>query len=100
MNSKKVVPIAARPGERTCPICGKPSYSVGGIHPQCAMQHADAPRKKSLKEEKLAGLQGKSKAKKMGSSAWNRNKKRCPKCGAESHVRKKLCDCGHDFFGT
>jgi hypothetical protein len=30
------------------------SYSVGGIHPQCAVEQADAPRKKLLAEEKRA----------------------------------------------
>jgi hypothetical protein len=25
-----------------CPVCGKPSYSRGGVHPQCSMRQADA----------------------------------------------------------
>ena len=62
------------------------------------MQQADAPRKKRLKEQEKASVKRKSKAKGRATSAWN--KKRCPKCGVESHVRKKLCDCGYDFFGA
>jgi hypothetical protein len=33
-------------------VCGKRSYSLHGIHPQCAVQQADAPRQKKLAEEK------------------------------------------------
>lgn len=31
-----------------CPVCGKKSYSAAGIHPQCSMQLADAPRQAAL----------------------------------------------------
>ena len=98
MNSKKANLAVARRGEKICPVCGSPSYSLGGIHPQCAMQQADAPRQKRLKEQKQAGVKRKSKAKGRWRSAWN--KKRCPKCGVEAHVRKRLCACGHDFLGA
>jgi len=37
---------------RMCPVCGKRSYSLKGIHPQCAVQQADAPRQLLLAEEK------------------------------------------------
>ena len=62
------------------------------------MQQADEPRKKQLKEQKQADLKRKSKARKPWTSAWNR--KKCPKCGVEAHVRRRRCDCGHDFFGA
>jgi hypothetical protein len=36
---------------KTCPVCGKKSYSIGGIHPQCAVKQADAPRQQRLAAE-------------------------------------------------
>jgi hypothetical protein len=54
MNTKKPEPLII-PQQRTgrlCPICGKASYSLKGIHPQCAVQQADAPRQLLLAEEK------------------------------------------------
>lgn len=35
-----------------CPICGKRAYSAGGIHPQCAVAQADAPRQAELAVQK------------------------------------------------
>jgi hypothetical protein len=53
MNTRKPEPLIAEPRRgRTCPVCGKQSYSLEGIHPQCAMQQADAPRQRLLAEEK------------------------------------------------
>ena len=37
---------------RECPVCGKPSYSKNGIHPQCAAVQADLPRIQKIAEEK------------------------------------------------
>lgn len=41
-----------------CPICGKKSYSAAGVHPQCSVVQADAPRQAALaakkKTEKVA----------------------------------------------
>jgi hypothetical protein len=53
MNSKKPEPLLVQelPGQ-PCPICGKRSYSLAGIHPQCAVQQADAPRQRRLSEAK------------------------------------------------
>jgi hypothetical protein len=42
------------PKGKQCPVCGKTSYSAVGIHPQCAVQQADAPRRKLLAAEKRA----------------------------------------------
>jgi hypothetical protein len=36
---------------KICPICGKRAYSLGGIHPQCAVRQADAPRQQQLAAE-------------------------------------------------
>jgi hypothetical protein len=53
MNTRKPEPLIVEPRRgRTCPVCGKQSYSLEGIHPQCAMQQADAPRQRLLAEEK------------------------------------------------
>lgn len=35
-----------------CPVCGQPSYSSTGIHPQCAVSQADAPRCEILAAER------------------------------------------------
>ncbi|MBA3483057.1 MAG: hypothetical protein H0T51_14710 [Pirellulales bacterium] len=52
MDSKKPVPLMAEPRGSVCPVCGKRSYSLRGIHPQCAVQQADEPRQKLLAAEK------------------------------------------------
>ena len=52
MDSKKPVPLMVEPRGSICPICGKRSYSLRGIHPQCAVQQADEPRQKLLAAEK------------------------------------------------
>jgi hypothetical protein len=33
-------------------VCGKKSYSAAGIHPQCSVQQADAPRQAALAAKK------------------------------------------------
>ena len=90
MNNKRSTPIIAEPGKKTCPVCGKPSYSAAGVHPQCAAHQADAARQMQRKAKK------KSTAKKPRQNAW---RKKCAKCGAEMHVRKRVCVCGYDFGG-
>jgi hypothetical protein len=35
--------FAVRP-TKICPMCGRPSYSREGIHPQCAVAQADSTR--------------------------------------------------------
>jgi len=53
MNPKKPEPLFVEPVRgQICPVCGKRSYSLHGIHPQCAVQQADAPRQKKLAEAK------------------------------------------------
>jgi hypothetical protein len=36
------------PKGQPCPVCGQRSYSLTGIHPQCAVQQADMPRQRRL----------------------------------------------------
>ena len=53
MDTRKPEPLIVEPRRgRACPVCGKQSYSLEGIHPQCAMQQADAPRQRQLAEQK------------------------------------------------
>jgi predicted nucleic-acid-binding Zn-ribbon protein len=87
-SQKKPIPRIVETPTAICPVCGERSYSHGGIHPQCAVRRSDAPRQERLRAEK------KSKAQPAQRRLWA---KKCPKCGAELHVRKKLCACGHDF---
>jgi hypothetical protein len=82
--------IIQQPPKNLCPVCGTATYSLGGIHPQCAMQQADQPRLAQLKARKVA----EPKAKKPARNVW---KKRCPKCGEQAHVRLGVCQCGHTF---
>lgn len=54
MSEKKPTPIIGESNSKMCPVCGKRSYSLGGIHPQCAVALADEPRKQQLAKEKKA----------------------------------------------
>ena len=71
-----------------CPVCGKPSYSLGGVHPQCAVARADKVRKATeppaAATAKPAAVRGQ----------W---KKTCPKCKRELPARRYSCECGHCF---
>jgi hypothetical protein len=90
MSSVKSVVIVPTTPKNVCPICGTASYSVGGMHPQCAMQQADQPRLVRLRAAKLAD----TKVEKPVRQTW---KKKCAKCGAQLHVRREVCECGHKF---
>jgi len=54
MSEKKPTPVLSDRNPVSCPVCGKRSYSRDGVHPQCAMIRADAPRKERLAAEKKA----------------------------------------------
>ncbi len=90
MSEKKPVPTQNSGKGKTCPVCGKQSYSREGIHPQCAAVQADATRAEEIREKKRRD------ANVAKPSSWN--KKACPKCKQELHVRQKECQCGHVFF--
>ncbi len=34
--------------QKLCPVCGKPSYSLAGEHPQCAIARTDAATRVKL----------------------------------------------------
>lgn len=88
MNNQKPEPIFTAPTPKLCPVCKKPSYSSEGIHPQCAVIQADAPRQARLAAEK------KTKAKTKKKPRWEQT---CPKCKVHVHVRRKVCECGFEF---
>lgn len=94
MNHKKPTPILRASNNKICPVCGLPSYSAGGIHPQCAVKQADAPREKQLKAERDAEAKKKQES---GQAPPTWRSKKCPRCGAEIHVRRRSCNCGYDF---
>jgi len=93
MDSLKPAPLFPQRTRQRCPICGLPSYSREGVHPQCALQKADEPRNRRLRALRAST----PKADKLRKRAWN---KKCPKCAKELHVRRAACDCGHVFFPT
>jgi len=41
MGNKKNVPTVVTAKGKCCPVCGRVSYSLGGIHPQCSFFRAD-----------------------------------------------------------
>ncbi len=84
MSEKKpaLVALRVRPN---CPVCGKVSYSLSGMHPQCAVARADA------------GLRARQKAKKEPPPPRAAFTKRCPKCGRNVPARRMVCDCGRSF---
>ena len=92
MSNKKPIPLVEQPRGNLCPVCGKRSYSLGGVHPQCAQLRADEPRNEKNRAKKKAEKD--KKVKKPIRRSWD---KKCPQCGAKLHVRKKTCDCGYGF---
>jgi endogenous inhibitor of DNA gyrase (YacG/DUF329 family) len=76
-----------------CPVCGKKSYSRGGIHPQCASERADrivrAARKAAEEKEGKIGAMGETR------QPW---KKQCPRCQRQVPARRAACDCGYAFL--
>jgi hypothetical protein len=88
--SEKSVIISPPVPKHVCPICGKAAYSLGGIHPQCAIVQADAKRMVKVRAERAA----EPKVKKPVRQSWQ---KKCPQCERQSHVRSKKCACGHEF---
>jgi len=90
MNKEEPILIVPQRPKVRCPVCGTPTYSAGGIHPQCAVNQADGVRIAKLKTQRAE----EPKEKRPPRNVW---KKRCPKCGNEAHVRLGVCKCGHSF---
>ncbi len=91
MTYKKPLPLIRRRKHEPCPVCGEISYSLTGVHPQCAVRQADLKRLERINRDKKSKrvLKPVSDVK-----AWQ---KRCPKCRVVQHVRKKACECGYVF---
>ncbi len=98
MSVKKPTPTLESRDAKLCIVCGKRSYSRNGIHPQCAVRQAEAPRTLRLKAERKLQAKKGTATKSPARTTWT--KKHCPKCGAELHVRKKNCSCGFHFPGS
>ena len=47
---KKTKPLNPDPARKLCPVCGEPSYSRGGVHPQCSAAQAYAIRVREAKK--------------------------------------------------
>lgn len=94
MSEKKPTPDLGGRAPKRCPVCGEPSYSAAGVHPQCSVKKADAERSLKRKEEQLASEAQKTEDKPTGPTGWQ---KVCPNCRAILHVRKLRCECGHQF---
>jgi hypothetical protein len=43
------------PDRKRCPVCNHSVYSLGGVHPQCAIKRADALESLSKKAASKAG---------------------------------------------
>ncbi len=54
MSETKATLVYVARTAKTCPVCHQKSYSRDGIHPQCAAQKADEPRRQRLAAEKKA----------------------------------------------
>ena len=94
MSEKKPTPIVIEPDSRKCPICGKPSYSRGGIHPQCAVTQADSPRKMELAAQKKALAEMKAES---DQSKLDNHDKDCPECKMRVPADREDCQCGYEF---
>ncbi len=95
MSEKKPTPVmVSGKKSRMCPVCGQRSYSLGGIHPQCAVLQADAPRTTLLAAERKAAAKMKIKTGIPPSSMWG---KTCPRCRTQVPARRNVCECGHIF---
>jgi hypothetical protein len=86
----KPVPIVPQLPRNLCPVCGKASYSRGGVHPQCSVSQADAARNEKLREKR-------KNEPKVEKPARRHLSKSCPSCGTHVHVRVATCACGHTF---
>jgi hypothetical protein len=52
MSDKKPTPVFRVLAPSLCPVCGKPSYSRSGEHPQCSVNRADLRLKLKSKRKR------------------------------------------------
>ena len=88
ITNQKPEPLFGGVPRAVCPVCGKSSYSRSGIHPQCAMVAADQVQARRIHAHNVAHP-------KPPAATLKRYEKRCPKCQAVQHVRRRTCECGH-----
>jgi len=86
-----LLPLASERAPRLCPVCGKPTYSREGIHPQCAEQQTDRERMTLLHSLEEIRSETHRRANPVRLKPFHR---RCPNCSAELHSRKAQCACG------
>lgn len=89
-NSKKPLPLMATPPREACPVCHKPTYSVGGVHPQCAVARENA-QEQAIRRAALPPPAPRPEP------AWM---KACKSCGKMIHSRRMSCDCGYVFIAV
>ncbi len=41
MSNRKPAPLIPPQNRKQCPVCGEPSYSADGVHPQCAKRQTE-----------------------------------------------------------
>lgn len=87
--SRKPQPLYPAPVRKRCPVCGEPSYSAGGVHPQCCVRQADEKRIHRMKQRRKKPA---ASTVVLDIKPWH---KRCPKCRAVVHIRRKTCECGY-----
>src|SRR4051812_23245824 len=88
VSERKPVPIIPLGSKAVCPVCHKPSYSRGGMHPQCALARADAKTRAALKAKATTD------EKRAVKKPWA---KICPKCKRQIPSRRMVCDCGQEL---
>ena len=94
MCAKQSATVLRPAGPKVCPICNKPSYSAGGVHPQCSQHKADMATSERLKAAKKA--EPPTAKSTPAVKSWQ---KRCPECHVQVHVRLARCACGFTFSG-
>ncbi len=94
-SNKRPDPLAAGLTPRPrCPVCGEPSYSREGAHPQCLMEQSDKTRMVAVRAAAAQAPKAEPRRSEHSVRPWHR---RCDKCGQQSHIRKPVCACGHEF---
>jgi endogenous inhibitor of DNA gyrase (YacG/DUF329 family) len=94
MCAKQAESVLRAAGRKPCPICGKASYSLGGVHPQCSQRQADVKTSERLKAAQKAEALSPKAAPAPTAKIWQ---KRCPECHVHVHVRQARCACGFTF---
>jgi hypothetical protein len=68
MSEKKPQPLVRNSTPKACPVCGHPSYSPRGIHPQCNGALADKKLRAARVAEACAAELAALQAERLGSS--------------------------------